>query len=59
VLKGDIMNVFHDFHTRDMFEKSLNASSISLFPKKLGPLRLRIFILLAWWVECKKLMPKL
>jgi len=29
VLKADIMNVFHDFHTRDMIEKSFNATFIS------------------------------
>jgi hypothetical protein len=34
VLKVDIMNVFHDFHARGMFEKSLIATFISLAPKK-------------------------
>jgi hypothetical protein len=28
------MNVFHDFHTRVMFEKSFNATLITLVPKK-------------------------
>ena len=30
VLKVDIMNVFHDFHTRGLFEKSFNAIFITL-----------------------------
>jgi hypothetical protein len=34
VLKANIMNVFHDFHARGMFEKSLNIIFISLIPKK-------------------------
>jgi hypothetical protein len=33
VLKEDIMYVFHDFHTRDKFERSLNATFIVLIPK--------------------------
>jgi hypothetical protein len=30
VLKVDIMNVFHEFHVRGKFEKSLNAIFIAL-----------------------------
>jgi hypothetical protein len=33
VLRVDIMKVFSDFHARGKFEKSLNASFISLIPK--------------------------
>lgn len=29
-------NVFHEFHARDTFEKSLNVTFISLIPKKPG-----------------------
>ncbi|XP_075664335.1 uncharacterized protein LOC142633928 [Castanea sativa] len=34
VLKTEIMAVFHNFHTRARFEKSLNASFLALIPKK-------------------------
>jgi hypothetical protein len=47
VLKADIMNVFHEFHARGTFEKSLNATFISLIPKKPRLLTLRSFDLLA------------
>jgi hypothetical protein len=33
VVRVDIMKVFDDFHARGLFEKSLNASFISLIPK--------------------------
>lgn len=28
------MNVFHDFHTRGLFEKSFDATFVTLIPKK-------------------------
>jgi hypothetical protein len=34
VLKEDIFSVFHYFHARGKFEKSLNATFIALIPKK-------------------------
>jgi hypothetical protein len=37
------MNVFYDFHTRGMFGKSLNATFISLIPKKSGAIGIRDF----------------
>jgi hypothetical protein len=36
VLEVDIMNVFHDVHAKGMFEKSFNASPITLILKKPG-----------------------
>jgi hypothetical protein len=36
VLKIDIMNVFHEFHTEGKFERSLMATFIALIPKKTG-----------------------
>jgi hypothetical protein len=36
VLKEDIMVVFKEFHGRGHFEKSINATFISLIPKKVG-----------------------
>jgi hypothetical protein len=35
--------VFHDFHARGWFEKSLNASFISLIPKAPGAISLKYF----------------
>jgi hypothetical protein len=37
------MNVVHDCHTRDMFEKSLIATYISLIPKKLEAIDIKDF----------------
>ena len=34
VVKGDIVWLFHNFHHREMFERSLNPAFISLIPKK-------------------------
>jgi hypothetical protein len=34
VIKADVMGVFHDFHARSKFEKSLNGTFIALIPKK-------------------------
>jgi hypothetical protein len=43
VLRMDIMKVFSDFHARGKFEKSLNASFITLIPKIPGAIDLKDF----------------
>jgi hypothetical protein len=43
VLKVDIMGVFLDFHDCGKFEKSLNASFITLISKKPGASDLKDF----------------
>jgi hypothetical protein len=43
VLKEDIMKVFHDFHARGKFERSLNAMFIALIPKILGMIDFKDF----------------
>jgi len=35
VLKQDIMAMFSEFHNRSQFEKSFNATFVSLIPKKI------------------------
>jgi hypothetical protein len=35
VLKEDIMKVFHNFHARGKFERSINATCINIIPKQL------------------------
>jgi hypothetical protein len=42
-LKTDIMAVFAEFHARDKFEKSFNATSVSLIPKKTSAMDVRDF----------------
>jgi hypothetical protein len=42
-LKTDIMDVFVEFHARGKFEKSLNATFVSLIPKKTGGMDVRDF----------------
>jgi hypothetical protein len=36
ILKKNLMAVFVEFHNRGQFEKSLNATFVSLIPKKTG-----------------------
>jgi hypothetical protein len=43
VIKEDIMTVFSDFYARGKFEKSLNATFISLIPKVPGAFELKEF----------------
>ena len=43
VIKEDIMAVFSDIYARGKFEKSLNATFISLIPKVLGASELKEF----------------
>jgi hypothetical protein len=42
-LKTDIMDIFAKFHTRGKFEKSLNATFVSLIPKKTGAMDVKDF----------------
>jgi hypothetical protein len=41
--KADLMNFFHNVHEHERFVKSLNATFITLIPKKLGQLEARDF----------------
>jgi hypothetical protein len=43
ILKHDIMAVFANFHSRGKFEKSFNATFVSLIPKKTDVLDVRDF----------------
>jgi hypothetical protein len=43
VLKVDIMAVFQEFHERGKFEKSFNATFVSLIPKKAGAVEMKDF----------------
>jgi hypothetical protein len=43
ILKYDIMAVFAEFHSRGKFEKSFNATFISLIPKKTGAMEVKDF----------------
>ena len=36
MVKEDILQVFHEFHSNARFEKSLNATFLVLIPKKVG-----------------------
>ena len=36
IIKGEIMGFFGDFHKKGVFEKSLNATFITLIPKVAG-----------------------
>ena len=42
-MKPDLMAVFHHFFAKGQFEKSLNATFITLIPKKMQQVRLGIF----------------
>ena len=43
VIKKHIMAVFRDFHSKERFQKSLNAAFITLIPKKAGAEELKDF----------------
>ena len=43
ILKSDIMAVFHHFHVTGQFEKSLNATFITLIPKKAAAVDVKDF----------------
>jgi hypothetical protein len=43
VLKQDIMGVFSEFHNRRQFEKSFNATFVSLIPKKADAMDVKDF----------------
>ena len=43
VLKKEIMEVFQNFHTQAIFEKSLNIAFLALFPKKVDVLEIKDF----------------
>ena len=43
IVKPDLMAVFHHFFAKGQFEKSLNATFITLIPKKMQQVRLGIF----------------
>jgi hypothetical protein len=46
VIKDDLMKVFHDFHAKAKFERSLNATFIGLIPKKSGAIDIKDFFLI-------------
>ena len=43
MVKTDIMNMFHAFHTLAVFEKSLNATFLALIPKKVDAVDVKDF----------------
>jgi hypothetical protein len=43
VIKVDILGVFHEFHAKSKFEKSLNVTSIALILKKSGTIDVKDF----------------
>jgi hypothetical protein len=42
-VKAALINFFHNFHEHERFVKSLNATFVTLIPKKLGQLERRDF----------------
>ena len=43
VLKKEIMEVFQNFHTQVVFEKSLNTAFLALIPKKANAMEMKDF----------------
>ena len=43
VLKKEIMEVFQNFHTQVVFEKSLNTAFLALIPKKANAVEIKDF----------------
>jgi len=44
VVKVDLIMVFHHFHEHYTFEKSFNATFVSLIPKNLGAAKIKDFL---------------
>jgi hypothetical protein len=58
VLKVCIMNVFHDFHARGLFENNSSATFITLFPKNLGAVDIKDFQPISLVVGVYKIVAK-
>ena len=43
MLKKEIMEVFQNFHTQVVFEKSLNTAFLALIPKKANAMEIKDF----------------
>jgi len=43
IVKGEVMGLFSEFHSKGVFEKSLNATFISLIPKVAGTIDISKF----------------
>jgi hypothetical protein len=52
------MHVFHNFHEHEMFEKSLNATFITLIPKKPRQWEVRALRLISMMRSVYKIMAK-
>jgi hypothetical protein len=58
VVREGIMKVFSAFHVEGMFEKSLNATFISLIPKIPDAINLKDFCLISLVVGIYKIIAK-
>lgn len=58
ILKTYIMDVFADFHTRGKFEKSFNATFVSLILKMIGAMDVRDFRPISLVVGIYKIISK-
>jgi hypothetical protein len=52
------MKVFHDFHARGKFERSLNTTFIALIPKVLGAIDLKDYCPIGLVVAFTRSLPK-
>ena len=48
VVRVDLIMVFHHFHEHYTFEKSFNATFVSLIPKKPGVAKTKDFLPISW-----------
>jgi len=53
------MNVFHNFHAKGKFERSLNGTFIALIPKKLGSVDIKDFRPISLVGEVYKIVAKI
>ena len=58
VVEKDVMDFFDYFHRHSMFERSLNASFLTLIPKSVMQFPLRTFTPSVWWVVCISCYPR-
>ena len=58
VVKNEIMEVFQNFHTQAMFEKSLNASFLALIPENVDAVEIKDFWPISLVDEIYKIISK-
>ena len=59
VVEKDVMDFFDNFHRQSVFKRFMNASFLTLMPKKCNAVNIKdSFVPLVWWVMCTSCCPR-